>query len=136
MKITTDTNVLVSSIFWPGDSFRIIEKVENGEIELVLSEEIIEELVNVLNYEEIQNKIKNKNLEIRKTIEEIVAISTIVEPKKKLKVIKEDPEDNKILECALEGKVNCIITKDNHLLKLKEYESIKILTPEDFLNEL
>jgi uncharacterized protein len=133
MKITVDTNVLLSSTFWIGDSFRIIEKVEKSEIDLVLSEEIIEEFRDVLNYEEIQNKIKDKNLEMRRSVEGIVAISTVVEPKEKLDIVKDDPDDNKIFECAVEGKADYIISQDNHLLKIKQYKGIKIITPKEFI---
>ncbi|MBI2671412.1 putative toxin-antitoxin system toxin component, PIN family, partial [Candidatus Woesearchaeota archaeon] len=42
-------------------------------------------------------------------------------------------DDNKIIECAIDGNSDCIITKDKHLLKLKEYKGIKIITPEEFL---
>ena len=83
MKITVDTNVLISATFWYGSSNEIIEKVENKEIALILSKEIIEEFSNVLDYEEIQEKIKDKNLEMKKTVEKIVSISTIIEPTQK-----------------------------------------------------
>lgn len=134
MKITADTNVLVSATFWRGDSNRIIEMVEKKQIELILSNKIIEEFTNVLNYREIQDKIKNKNLEMMRTIEKIVSISTIVEPNEKLNIIKDDPADNKILECAVAGNVDYIISNDNHLLKLKEFQKIKIITPKEFVN--
>ena len=133
MKITLDTNVILSSTFWFGDSSKIMEMVEKGGTELILSEDIIEEHKNVLNYEEIQDKIKNKNLEMQRTVEEIITLSKIVEPKSKLDIIKEDPDDNKILECAVEGKVDYIISQDKHLLDIKEYKEIKIITPKDFL---
>lgn len=133
MKITVDTNVLISATFWYGSSNEIIEKVENKEIELLLSKEIIEEFANVLDYEEIQQKIKDKNLEMKKTVEKIVSISTIIEPKQKFDVVKDDTKDNKIIECAVEGNVDYIISQDNHLLKLKEFKEIKILSPEEFL---
>ena len=133
MKITVDTNVLISSTFWYGTSDKIIEKVENKEIELILSKEIIEEFTQVLEYEEIQQKIKDKNLEMRRSVERIVAISTIVEPKHLLDVVKNDPKDNKIIECAVEGNFDYIISRDNHLLSLKKYNGIEILSPEDFL---
>ncbi|MBU2634469.1 MAG: putative toxin-antitoxin system toxin component, PIN family [Nanoarchaeota archaeon] len=133
MKITVDTNVLISSTFWYGASDKIIEKVENKEVGLVLSKDIIEEFLRVLNYKEIQKKIKNKNLEMKRTVDKIVSISTIIEPKKKFNVIKEDFDDNKILECGVEGNVNFIITQDKHLLKLKEFEGIKIIKPKEFL---
>jgi len=131
MKITTDTNILVSSIFWSGDSDKILEKVEKKEVELVLSEDIINELLKVLDYKEIQNKIKDKNLEMRRTVEKIVSISTIVEPKQKLGIVKEDPDDNIILECAIEGNVDYILSNDKHLLKLEEFREIKIIKPEE-----
>jgi len=136
MKITADTNVLVSATFWYGNSFKIIEKAENKEIEIVLSKDIIKEFADVLNSEEIQNKIKNKNLEMKKTVEKIVSISAIVEPKNKFNFIEEDPDDNKIVECGFEGKVDYIISQDNHLLKKKEFKGIKIISPEEFLKIL
>ena len=134
MRVTLDTNVLVSATFWYGDSNEIIKKVENKEFELVLSKAIIDEFVEVLNSEEIQEKITNKNLEMKRTVQKIVSLSSIIEPRINLDVIKHDPNDNKVLECAKEGKVDFIISSDNHLLKLKNFEGIKIITPRDFIN--
>ncbi|MCX6709009.1 MAG: putative toxin-antitoxin system toxin component, PIN family [Candidatus Woesearchaeota archaeon] len=135
MKITVDTNVLVSATFWNGDSNTVLEKVENKEIELVLSKEIIEEFARVLGYKEIQDKIRDKNLEMKRTIEKIISISTIVEPTEKLNIVEEDPEDNKILECAKAGNVDFIISGDNHLLKIKKLGLIKIVSPDEFLKK-
>lgn len=136
MKIVIDTNVLISATFWNGASSEIINKVEENEIELILSEDIFKEYCEVLDYEEIQNKIKNKNLEMKRSAEKILSISSIIVPKNKFEVIKEDIEDNKILECAVEGNVNYIVTQDNHLLKLKKFENIKILDPKEFIEIL
>ena len=133
MEVTVDTNVLISSTFWEGDSFRIIKKVENKEIDLILSKEIIKEFFGVLRYEEIQDKIKDKNLEVKMTIDKLVSISFIIDPKEKLNVVEDDPDDDKILECAVEGDVNYIVSQDKHLLKLKEFRSIKIINPKEFL---
>ncbi len=133
MRITLDTNVLISSTFWEGTSDKIMQKTEKKEFELILSKEILEEFAQVLQYKEIQEKIKNKNLEMKRTLEKVTEIATIIEPKQRIKIIKEDQDDNKILECAKEGKSEFIITKDNHLLKLKQFEGIKIITPEEFL---
>ncbi len=133
MKITADTNVLVSATFWYGDSNEIIERVERREIELVLSKEIIDEFARVLQYDEIQEKIRNKNLEMKRTVEKIVSLSTLTEPIERLDVVKEDADDNKILECAKAGKVDFIVSNDNHLLKLKEFEGIQILSSHEFL---
>lgn len=133
MRITVDTNVLISATFWNGDSNRIIKKVEQKEIELVLSEDIIKEFSEVLNYKEIQDKIRNKNLEMKRTVAKIISLSALVEPTERFNVVKDDPEDNKFIECAKAGRVDFIISNDNHLLRIKEFEGIKIVSPKEFL---
>ena len=132
MKITIDTNTLISATFWYGDSFEIISRVENKQLDLVLSKGIIKEFFGVLHYDEIKEKIKDKNLEMKRTVAKIVSISSIVEPKQKFNAC-EDPKDNIVLECAVEGKVDYIISQDKHLLKLKEFKGIKIVTAKEFL---
>lgn len=79
MKITVDTNVLISATFWYGDSFRILERVENKEIELVLSHEIIKEYEEVLAYDDIQEKIQGKNLTMKQTVQKIQTIAILVQ---------------------------------------------------------
>jgi predicted nucleic acid-binding protein len=61
----------------------------------------------------------------------IVFNSQIVYPKKKLNIVKKDPSDNKILECALEAKASFVISGDRHLLEIKEYDGIKIVSPRE-----
>ena len=133
IRITVDTNVLISATFWHGDSEKIINKVENKELILVLSEPILEEYYKVLEYDEIKEKIINKELEMKQSVLRVSLISEIIEVKSKIDLIKDDTEDNKIIECAVDGSVNYIISKDKHLLKIKEYKGIKILKPEEFL---
>ena len=97
---------------------------------MILSPQQFREFCRVLdypkfNFSEIQkNKFKNLILEI----------ATLIQPQKEVNIIKEDPDDNLILESALAGDVNYIITGDQHLLKLKQFERIKITTPRDFIN--
>jgi len=136
MKITTDTNVLISSTFWEGASDKIMQKVENREVELVLSKELISEFTKVLDYDEIKDKIKDKNLEVRRSVEKIVSISTIVEPKQRFEIVKNDPDDNIVINCAVEGNVDYTVTQDDHLLKIKDFKGIKIVKPEEFLDIL
>ena len=134
IRVTVDTNVLVSATFWYSASYRIIELVEQGKVELVLSEAIIQEFSAVLEYEEIKKKIVNKGLLMLRTVEKLVSMSKIVVPTIKIAVVKEDPDDDKILECAVAGDVNYLISKDNHLLRIVKYGKIKIVSPEEFLN--
>lgn len=136
MKITVDTNVLISATFWYGASDKIMSKVEAKEIQLILSEEIIKEYAQVLEYKEIQDKIKDKKLEMKLTLKKIISISKIVMSKQKLDVVKDDPDDNKVLGCALACKAEYIVTQDKHLLKLKQFKGIKIVIPKEFLELL
>lgn len=130
MKVVLDTNVFISGIFWEGNfCSQIIDKWRKGEFELVSSKELIEELVETLNSFKIQLDeeiiIGWKNTIIRNAI--------IVEPSEKIEIIKEDQDDNKFLETAIAGNIDFIISQDNHLLKLKEYQGIKIIRPEEFI---
>lgn len=136
IRITVDTNVLISATFWHGASEKIIDKVENKEVVLTLSEKIIEEYIKVLNYEEIQQKMKEKNLQIKEAMLRIGLIAEIVEVKTKIRVVKEDPEDDKIIECAVEGNVDYIISQDKHLLSIKKFQNIPIIHPQEFLKIL
>jgi len=136
MRATLDTNVLVSGTFWNGDSFKILELIDSGKVELVLSEELVEEYIKTINSDEIIEKIIDKDLIINKVIQKVITKSSIVKPEQKFNMIKEDSEDNKVIECAFEGKVNYIITQDKHLLDIKQFREIKIVSPEEFLNIL
>ncbi|MGV8168978.1 MAG: putative toxin-antitoxin system toxin component, PIN family [Candidatus Nanoarchaeia archaeon] len=133
LKITLDTNILVSGSFWTGDSFKILELADNSSILLILSADILNEYYDVLQREEILKKTRKKNLTISKTVFAVINSSIIVESQTKIDIIKEDPDDNKIIECAKEGNADYIITKDEHLLKLKDFEGIKIVKPDEFL---
>ncbi len=136
MKVTTDTNVLVSATFWTGDSYKILDMIDKGEVELVLSDDIIKEYTDVVNRDEIMKKVENKGLIISKIVDSAITNATLVEPVEKLDVVKEDINDNIIIECAIEGKVDYIVTQDEHLLDLKEFEGIKIVTPEEMMKIL
>ena len=59
----------------------------------------------------------------------------MIEPKQKIDIIKDDPDDNKVIECAIESSSDYIVTYDKHLIKLKEYKRIKIIKPEEILSE-
>jgi len=134
MRIVADTNILISATFWKGDSERIMRMVEKGKVTLVLSSEIIKEFIKVLRSDEILQKIRDKDLRFQLTVEKIVSLAEIVVPDEKLNVVKDDPDDNIVLECAEKGAVDFIITNDKHLLKLREFEGIPIVTPAEFLS--
>lgn len=135
MKVTLDTNVLVSGTFWSGDSFKVLDAIDKKKLSCNLSKEILEEYYDVIKREEIVEKIRDKALIISEVSRKVIENATIVDPKEAVDVVKEDPDDNKILACALEGNSEYLITNDNHLLKLKIFKGIKIITPTEFVKK-
>ena len=132
LKVVFDTNVLISATLWDNSVaqkllFQLIEK----EVPIYSSLEILEEYQKVL-----KRDFGYSNQEIIEIVENVLQFVSLVIPQDKIKVVKEDPEDNKILECAIESSSNYIFTYDKHLLKLKEYKNIKIIKPEEFLVKL
>jgi putative PIN family toxin of toxin-antitoxin system len=107
--------------------------VDFNEVSSILSVDLVLEYRKVISSDEIMDKVEDKKLVLSKIVQRVIEKSIIVEPTTKLNIVKEDPDDNKVLECAKAGKVDLVITNDNHLLKLKEFEGIKIVTPQEFL---
>ncbi len=132
MRVVLDTNIFISGIFWRGDSEKILYALAYKKFELISSEEIIEEVINTLMNFRIPLSVKD----ILLWLSILLWKTTMIEPKERMDVVKEDPDDNKFIEVAIAGKANYIISQDNHLLKLKEFRNIKILTPKEFLNLL
>lgn len=132
-KVVLDTNVIVSGTFWAGSSSKIFEIIDKKMLILILSEEILKEYERVIKSEEIMEKVENHNLIISKIVQRVIANSEVIEPKEKYEIIKDDPDDNKFIDCAVAGKADFIISQDKHLLTLKEFKGIKIVTPKEFL---
>ena len=130
MNIVLDTNVFISGIFWKSDCNKILNYWKEGRFTLISSLDILSEFTKVLK----DFKIKLSEDSIKGWIELIVSNSIMVQNLERLNIVKDDPKDNVFIETALVGKADYIITKDKHLLKLREFKNIKIISPEEFLN--
>lgn len=123
VRVVLDTNIFISGIFWRGNPYKILRMCFSHELSLITSLAIIEELQDVLRTEK---KFELEEDDISLYVWLLLSHSILVEPVQKISAVKDDPEDNKILECAVEGKVDYIISGDSHLLSLSEYEGIRI----------
>jgi putative PIN family toxin of toxin-antitoxin system len=127
-RVVFDTNVLVSALVFPGGRGetalrRIIEQTD----QLVLSRPIVDELLDVL-----ARKFARDAEELAHVAVFVTELAMIVAPKRRLRVVKDDP-DNRILECAVAGRAEVIVTGDKALLALKLYEKIRILSLREYL---
>src|SRR3989344_242897 len=130
MNIAADTNFLVSATQWNYSvSHKLLQKLIINNVEIFTTKEVLDELAEVLKRDFLYNEEEIKNI-----LERVLQFVTLVTSSKKIDIVKEDPDVNKIIECAIESNADYIISYDKHLLKLKEYENIKIITPEEALS--
>jgi len=132
LKVVIDTNIFVSS-FFGGISRQIINYWKVGSITLCLSQFIIEEYLEVLNWLGLKNKDEIKNL-TGLFSEGYNSIYTAKTPN--LNIVKDDPDDNKFLECAVALDSKIIISGDKHLKDIGKYIDIVIMSPREFVDYL
>jgi putative PIN family toxin of toxin-antitoxin system len=124
MRIVLDTNIYIAAFLSRGLASEVLRLGERGEIELYASPGILKELETRLT-----DKLKQDKSYIKGYVTHISKSVKLVIPNKKIDVITKDPDDNKILECAVEAKANLIVTMDKHLLKLKSFQNVGIVHP-------
>lgn len=123
LKIVAGTNVLISATISNGYEYQLLKLVKLKKVDLILSYDILWEFEDVLK----RPKFGFSRKQIANAIKQVKSISTIINPKIRLKAVKEDPDDDKIVECAIEGKADYIISGDKHLLRIREFQRIKIV---------
>ena len=131
INVVLDTNVFISSIFWTGNPHRIVELALDKTIQVYTSLEILTELERVL-----KNSFKQDTQFIERQIALILEYALVIQTNQRVEIIKEDQDDNKIIECALAAKADYIISGDHHLFDLKEIFEIRIVKPKEFLEEI
>jgi len=131
IKVVLDTNVFISALFWKGALYQIFKRILEGAVLNFVSLQILAEIK-----ERLLDKFKLPPEKVKEFLEIIVFNSQLVYPKKKLNIVKKDPKDNKILECTLEAKASFVISGDGHLLEIKKYKGIKIVSPKEFLSKI
>lgn len=129
LRVTPDTNILVSGLVYRrGKPYQLLLAALDGEISMTVSQPIIAEMADVL-----ARKFHMSEDFIAEAKKIVTRAARVVTPSVQLDVIKEDPPDNRILECAVTGGSDFIVTGDKDLLRLKQYDSIRILKVSDFI---
>lgn len=128
-KVVFDTNIYVSAIIFGGNPRQCLELARDKEIELFSSKQILLELA-----QKLQEKFKWNKAETEEVIQGLSVFVKLIEPKMRITVI-EDKADNRILEAALEAKADYVISGDKkHLLSLKKFKNISIVSSKEFLD--
>jgi len=132
MKIVPDSNTIISGFLFRGNESKLFELTETGKITVFVSEEILEEVMRVIGRSKFGLTVQERE----ETMSRLLNLSTVIKPTKKIQVVKEDPTDNKFIECAAEAKAQYIVSGDKHLLKIHTYRNIKIVKTKELLTLL
>ena len=131
MRVILDTNVFVSGVFFSGPPYRSLEAWRGGKLQLVASQEILEEYQRV--GETLAEQFPGVNLQ---PIIDLVTTNAEVFPNQVLpESICEDPDDDKFIACALAGRCRVIISGDRHLLKVSGFRGLTVMSPRRFIDE-
>ena len=132
LKVVVDTNTVISApLSEEGNPAKIFELLLLEEINNFRSEDVTNEIVEVFNREKIKKLVSEDK--IRFIVDNYRKFSRLVRPAIKLNIVKEDDDDNRILECGETANADYIISGDEHLLKLKNYKNMEIVSPKEFL---
>ena len=130
-RIVLDTNVIVSALVFGGVPRAVLELAEAGQCDFFYSEPVQTEVRRVLS-----EKFDWPQAMLREVLPVLWNIGEQVRPSITINAVPADPDDNRILECAVEAQAQVIVSGDHHLLTLQKYKSIQILTPRQFLELL
>lgn len=128
MRVVFDTNIFISALVIPGSQAeKAILKIIEGDDILLLSKEILDEALSVLS-----EKFSRDREELSHVAVVLSGLGEIVSSTKKVWILRDEP-DNRILECALSGNADIIVTGDKDMLKLKVYEKVRIISLKEYL---
>lgn len=134
IRVVLDTNIIVSAtILRKGHSAQVLDLWREEKIELAVSLPILEEMRKVLKRARIIKQQSMAQQDVKALIEGFRESGVLTSGRLDLEVVREDPEDDKFIICAVEARADYIVSGDTHLLKLKEYQGIRIVPPREFL---
>ena len=128
LRVVIDTNVYISAIFWRGKPRKIIDMGRDGNIFIFTSMDIEKEIG-----DRLSAKFHLAEDDVMRIMLDFGTFTIPIQPTRKISFIKDDPDDDKFLECGIACHANYIVSGDSHLQRAKEFEGIKILSPSNFL---
>jgi len=133
LRVVLDTNVLVSGLIMLGKPRELLSIVARREANLVLSREILNEFMKVVKRKKFTEYVAEEQIE--RFVENIERIAEFIEPESRFEVV-DDPKDDIVINTAIDGRADLIISGDHHLLSLKEFRGIKIVSVEEAVRKL
>ena len=134
LKVVCDTNIIVSSLTTTsGNPYEVLEAWRRDQILLLVSETIVGEVVDVLGRPFFRDKRGINQRDIARVRHLLETDAVMVSPKTRLNVVKDDADDNAIIESAWEGEADYLVSGDHRLLALGRYRHIQVVTAKEFV---
>lgn len=135
IRAVLDANVYVSAAIRPeGPPGKIIDRFLRGKaFEIVMSNAIVDEVLRALSYPKVRKYIR-PGLDPELWFEDIVVLSQLVAGDREVAGASKDPDDDKYIAAAIEGRAEFVVAGDSDLLDRKEYDGIRIVSPRAFLD--
>lgn len=126
-KLVLDANIIVSAFFWDGNEAELFRKIEQEKSLFFISQEILQEVEQVINRPKFKQAMVTANATQDQLIQKIISLAHfVIGPKLNIKACR-DPQDNKVLECAVHAKADYIVSGDEDLLMLKNFRGIPVI---------
>jgi putative PIN family toxin of toxin-antitoxin system len=136
MRAVADTNIIVSGLLWSGAPRRVLDLGRSGRIELFTSPALLSELEDVLGRKKFLRRLDQAGVAPHELILAYASLARVVRPLEIEPVVRADPDDDAVLACALAADAEIIVSGDSHLLDLRRFRSIRILTAAEMLASL
>jgi putative PIN family toxin of toxin-antitoxin system len=128
VRLVLDTNTALSGLLWGGTPGRLIDAAEAGQVELASSAALLAELQGVLSREKFAKQLAKRGITVADVFDGYAAMVTLVAPAAIAPTITRDPADDQVLAAALAAQADLIVSGDAHLLDLKSFKGIEIVT--------
>lgn len=134
MKVIFDTNVIISGLLWKKTTKALFDLADDKKIVICLTPKIIDEILKVLNYPKIKKQLGSVNIASQEIINYLLQISELY-PDIGVEIDLVDKSDKIFLGASVVSKAKYLITGDDHLLSLKKFQDVQILTVREFLQK-
>jgi putative PIN family toxin of toxin-antitoxin system len=136
MRVVADTNIVISGLLWRGNHRRILDAARAGEIQLFTTPVLLTELEDVLSREKFAARLVSAGVTPHDLVLGYAALASVIEPAELEPVILADPDDDAVLACAAAAGGDVIVSGDRHLLDLKKYLDVRIVTAAELVVEI
>lgn len=136
MRVVADTNIVVSGLLWRGNSRQVLDMARVGTIELFTSAQLLAELEDVLSRAKFSQRLASVGVTSHDLALGYAALASLVAPATIEPVVLADRDDDAVIACAVAADGEVVVSGDSHLLDLKEYGAIRILTAAQLLAEI